>query len=86
MFGRRNSRDAKNDREFTLGNRRNMSRLVIWDQSVAEETHSATGVRSQARRTNDKWLEGSACNWFEVYTGAYQDVRARVHRLSPSQC
>ena len=50
MYDKRSSKDAKSDREFTLGNSRNMSRRVICDQSVAEETHSAPGVRSQARR------------------------------------
>ena len=45
------------DREFALGNRRDTSRRVIRDQSVAEETISAPGVRSQARRTNYKALE-----------------------------
>ena len=38
VYDRRSSRGAKNDREFNLGNKRNMSRLVICDQSVAEET------------------------------------------------
>ena len=48
------------DREFALGNRRDTSRRVIRDQSVAEETISAPGVRSQACRTNYKAVEGSA--------------------------
>ena len=48
----RNSRDAKYDREFALCNGRNTSGRVIRDQSVAEETISAPGVRSQARRPN----------------------------------
>ena len=46
------------DREFALGIRRDTSRRVIRDQSVAEETISAPGVRSQARRTNYKAVEG----------------------------
>ena len=60
VYDKRNSRDAKYDREFALGNRRDTSRRVIRDQSVAEETISAPGVRSQACRTNYKALEGSA--------------------------
>ena len=43
-----------------LGNRKNTSRRVLRDKSVAEETISAPGVRSQARRTNRKGPEGSA--------------------------
>ena len=58
VYNKRNSRDAKYDREFALGNGRNTSGRVIRDQSVAEETISALGVRSQARRTNYKTLEG----------------------------
>ena len=46
------------DMEFALGNRRNTSGRVIRDQSVAEGTISAPGVRSQARRTNIQALEG----------------------------
>ena len=44
VYNQRNSRDAKYDREFAMGNRRNTSRRVIRDQSVAEETSSAPGV------------------------------------------
>ena len=45
--------------EFALGNRRNnTSGRVVRDQSVAEGTISAPGVRSQARRTNIQALEG----------------------------
>ena len=52
------SRVEKCDRE--LANQRNTSRRVTRDKSVAEETISARGVGSQARRTNCKALEGFA--------------------------
>ena len=42
VYDKRNSRDAKYDRGRALGNRRNTSRRVIRDESVAEET---IGVR-----------------------------------------
>ena len=63
VYDKRNSRDEKCDRQLALGNRRNTSRRVTRDKSVAEETISARGVGSQARRTNCKALEGLAWDW-----------------------
>ena len=50
--------NAKYDRKFALGYRRNTSSRAIRNHSVAEETIGAHDVRSQARRTNDKAREG----------------------------
>ena len=47
VYHQRNSRDAKYDKEFPLGNEKDPSGRVVCNQSVAEETISATGVRSQ---------------------------------------
>ena len=57
MYNQRNPRDAKYDRESALGNGRNTSGSVVRDQSVAEETSSAPGVRSQARCSNNQTPE-----------------------------
>ena len=46
----------------SVGNRRNTARRVIRNHSVAEETISASGVRSRARRINDQKREESAWN------------------------
>ena len=63
VYDKRNSRDEKCDRQLALGNRRNTSRRVTRDKSVAEETISARGVGSQARRTHSKALEGLGWDW-----------------------
>ena len=60
VYDKRNSGDAKYDRERALGNRRNTSRRVIRDGSAAEETISTPGVRSQASCTNRTAPEESA--------------------------
>ena len=66
VHDKRNSRDAKYDRELALGKRMNTSRRVIRDKSVAEVTISTPGVRSQARCTSRTVPEESARNWSEV--------------------
>ena len=49
MHDKRNSRDAKYDRELALGKRMNTSRRVIRDKSVAEVTISTPRVSDHKR-------------------------------------
>ena len=49
MYDKRNSRGAKFDREFALGNRRNTSRRVIRDQSVHLVSDHMRAVRTTKR-------------------------------------